>query len=66
MTRELIESFRQIVKPFCSKRLYAENYQGMGEIDKAEFERDFDAILDLAIKATERQVEEKLVKIGTE
>ena len=53
MTREEIEYFRKIVKPFVARRLLAENYEGMGEADKADFERDFDAILDMAIKGLE-------------
>ena len=53
MTREEIEYFRKIVKPFVARRLLAENYEGVGATDKAEFERDFDAILDLAIKGLE-------------
>lgn len=53
MTRELIEDFTKIVKPFVQKRLLEENFEGMGEQDKAEFGRDFDEILSLAIKGLE-------------
>ena len=53
MTRELIEDFAKIVKPFVQKRLLEENFEGMGEQDKAEFGRDFDEILSLAIKGLE-------------
>lgn len=53
MTRELIEDFDKIVKPFVQKRLLEENFEGMGEQDKAEFGRDFDEILSLAIKGLE-------------
>lgn len=53
MTRELIEDFTKIVKPFVQKRLLEENFEGMGEQDKTEFGRDFDEILSLAIKGLE-------------
>lgn len=53
MTRELIEDFTKIVKPFVQKRLLEENFEGMGEQDKAEFGRDFDEILSLAVKGLE-------------
>ena len=53
MTRELIEDFTKIVKPFIQKRLLEENFKGKGEQDKAEFGRDFDEILSLAIKGLE-------------
>lgn len=53
MTRELIEDFTKIVKPFVQKKLLEENFEGMGEQDKAEFGRDFDEILSLAIKGLE-------------
>lgn len=53
MTRELIEDFAKIVKPFVQKKLLEENFEGMGEQDKAEFGRDFDEILSLAIKGLE-------------
>lgn len=53
MTVELIEEFRGIVKPFVANALFNTNYENMGDVDKVEFERDFDEILDLAIKALE-------------
>ena len=53
MTRELIEDFTKIVKPFVQKKLLEENFEGMGEQDKDEFGRDFDEILSLAIKGLE-------------
>lgn len=55
MTRELIEDFAKIVKPFVQKRLLEENFEGMGEQDKAEFGRDFDEILSLAIKGLDQE-----------
>ena len=53
MTRALIEEFAKIVKPFVQKRLLKENFEGMGEQDRAEFGRDFDEIISLAIKGLE-------------
>ena len=52
--KELIENcFRGVVKPFVMNFLLNTNYEGNGEIDGAGFERDFDEVLDLAIKALE-------------
>lgn len=51
ISKELIESYRKIVLPFVSNRLYKTNFEGQGETDKAEFEQDFNEILDLAISA---------------
>ena len=47
--KELIENWRNMVKPPISSLLFKTNYEGMGEQDKEEFERDFDEILDLAL-----------------
>ena len=46
--KELIENWRNMLKPSISSWLFKANYEGMGEQDKEEFERDFDEILDLA------------------
>lgn len=53
MTRERIEDIREIVMPFVSRRLKEINYENLGESDAKEFERDFNEILNLAIKALE-------------
>ena len=55
MTRERIENFREIILPFVKKRLLETNYEGLGESDAKEFERDFNEILNLAIKAVEQE-----------
>jgi len=47
--KELIENWRTMVKLPISSLLFKTNYEGMGEQDKEEFERDFDEILDLAL-----------------
>ena len=47
--KELIENWRNMVKLLISSLLFKTNYEGMGEQDKEEFERDFDEILDLAL-----------------
>ena len=47
--KELIENWRNMLKPSISSRLLKTNYEGKGEQDKEEFERDFDEILDLAL-----------------
>jgi hypothetical protein len=41
--------------PFVSKRLLETNYEGLGESDAKEFEREFNEILNLAIKALEQE-----------
>lgn len=55
MTRERIEDFREIVLPFLSRTLLKTNYENMGKSDAEEFEKDFNEILDLAIKALEQE-----------
>ena len=56
ITKELIENFRETVKPFVSQILFGTNYEGMGTLDCVEFERDFDEILDLALAEYEQKV----------
>lgn len=51
--KELIEIWRNMLKPAISSLLLKTNYEGMGEQDKEEFERDFNEILDLAQSALE-------------
>lgn len=55
MTRECIEDFREIVLPFLSRTLLKTNYENMGKSDAEEFEKDFNEVLDLAIKALEQE-----------
>ena len=55
MTRERIEDMREVVLPFVKKRLLETNYEGLGEADAKEFERDFNEILNLAIKGLEQE-----------
>lgn len=55
MTRESIEDFREVLLPFVKKRLLAINYENRGESDAEEFERDFNEILNLAIKALKQE-----------
>ena len=53
MTRELLEITRTGTVPLMSRILLKVNFEGMGERDKEEFERDFNEILDLAETAME-------------
>ena len=55
MTRECIEDFRKIVIPFVRKRLLEIDYENLGKSDAEEFTRDFNEILNLAIKALEQE-----------
>jgi hypothetical protein len=55
MTRERIEDMREVVLPFVKKRLLETNYEGLGEADAKEFEREFNEILNLATKALEQE-----------
>jgi hypothetical protein len=41
--------------PFVKKRLLETNYEGLGEDDAKEFEREFNEILNLATKALEQE-----------
>lgn len=47
--KELIGIWKNMLKPAISSWLLKTNYEGLGEQDKEEFERDFDEILDLAL-----------------
>ncbi len=49
MTTELIENYRKIVKPAISSLLGRTNYEGKGQLDQEEFEKDFDELLNLAL-----------------
>lgn len=51
MTKERIEDMREVVLPFITKKLKEINYEGKGKSDAEEFTKDFNEILDLAIKA---------------
>ena len=53
MTRELLELTRTETIPLLGGVLLKVNHEGAGERDKAEFERDFNEILDLAETAME-------------
>lgn len=55
MTRKEIEDMREVVLPYVKKRLLEINYENLGESDAEEFTRDFNEILDLAIKALEQE-----------
>jgi hypothetical protein len=55
MNRERIEDMREVVLPFVKKRLLETNYEGLGEDDAKEFEREFNEILNLAIKGLEQE-----------
>lgn len=63
MTKERIEDMREVIIPFVKKRLLEINYEGKGESDAEEFERDFHKILDLAESALDQhwiRVEDQL------
>ena len=47
--KELIGIWKNMLKPSISSWLLKTNYEGLGEQDKEEFERDFGEILDLAL-----------------
>lgn len=53
MTKERIEIIRQSLIPFVKKELLEINYEGLGNSDAKEFEKDLNEVLDLAIKALE-------------
>lgn len=55
MTRERIEDMRRAVLPFVKKKLAEINYEGQGKRDVEEFEKDFNELLNLAIKALEQE-----------
>jgi hypothetical protein len=63
MTRERIEDMREVVLPFVKKRLLETNYEGLGESDAKEFEKEFNEILNLAIKALEQEPFKPMVEI---
>lgn len=49
--REIIDDFRNIIKPRIGQMLLETNYEGLGESDKAEFEHEFELILQAAEKS---------------
>ena len=55
MTRERIEDMREVVLPFVKKRLLEINYEGLGKAVAKEFEREFNEILNLAIKTLDQE-----------
>ena len=55
MTRELIDDMREVILPFVKEVLLKTNYEGLGKSDAKVFERDFNEILHLAIKALEQE-----------
>ena len=55
MTRENIECMREVVLPFVKKKLLKINYENLGKSDAEEFEKHFNEILDLALKALEQE-----------
>ena len=55
MTRELIDDMREVILPFVKEVLLKTNYEGLGKSDAKVFERDFNEILNLAIKALEQE-----------
>ena len=55
MTRERIEDIREIVLPFVRSVLLKTNYERLGKSDAEEFTRDFNEILDMAIKVLEQE-----------
>ena len=63
MTRECIERNREILIPFMKKWLLETNYENLGESDAEEFEKDFNEIFDLAIKALEQEPYKPMVEI---
>jgi uncharacterized paraquat-inducible protein A len=46
---------REVVLPFVRKRLLETNYENLGESDAEEFAKEFNEILNLAIKALEQE-----------
>lgn len=49
--REIIDDFREIIKPKIGEMLLETNFEGQGESDKAEFEHEFELILQAAEKS---------------
>lgn len=62
MTIELIEDMREVVLPFVAKKLLEINYENLGASDADEFSKNFNEILDLAIKALKAQPCDDAVK----
>lgn len=55
MTKERIEVMRKALIPFVKEKLIEINYEGLGKYDAEEFEKDFNELLNLAIKALEKE-----------
>lgn len=46
--QDIIDDFREVVKPQVARILFDINHEGCGKLDKAEFETEFELILTLA------------------
>lgn len=46
--KDIIDDFRNIVKPSISNILYKSNFDNLGRQDKIDFEEEFDIVLNLA------------------
>lgn len=46
--KDIIDDFRNIVKPSISNILYESNFDNLGRQDKIDFEEEFDIVLNLA------------------
>lgn len=51
--KNIIDDMRKIIKPAVSVMLLRSNFEGKGELDKKEFEEEFETILQLAEMAAE-------------
>ena len=54
MTRERIEEIQEVIVPYFIHKLKKLNYEGLGEADAEEAEKDLNEIFSLAIKALEQ------------
>ncbi len=55
MTKGDIERFARCVKQYVGKQLLELNHEGMGEQDRDDFRKDFDKIINLALKGLEQE-----------
>lgn len=55
MTRERIKEIQEVIVPYFVRQLKKINYEGLGEADSEEAEKDLNEVFSMAIKALEQE-----------
>lgn len=60
MTRERIKEIQEVIVPYFVRQLKKINYEGLGEADSEEAEKDLNEVFSMAIKALEQEPTTKI------